>query len=202
MSSDTLYDLKSDAIRIPYTKESALYCNEFSCNDADLDDFFRSDAFLYESELLGKSYAWVDGNNTKDILGIVTISNDSVKAKSLGSSARNRIQRGINNAKRGLNYPATLIGRLGVSVEYRGKGFNIGTQILNYLKDWLIASDSKSCCRFLVVDAYNNERTLNFYHKNGFKFLYKTGQEERDFLQLDENDPLKTRFMFFDLKPA
>ncbi len=52
----------------------------------------------------------------------------------------------------------------------------------------------------IVVDAYNNPRTLHFYEKNGFKLLYKTEQEERDFLELTDKEPLETRFMFFDLK--
>ncbi|MCM1370232.1 MAG: hypothetical protein NC204_07675 [Candidatus Amulumruptor caecigallinarius] len=36
--------------------------------------------------------------------------------------------------------------------------------------------------------------------RNGFKTLYKTEQEERDFLHLNDDEPLETRFMFFDLK--
>lgn len=36
--------------------------------------------------------------------------------------------------------------------------------------------------------------------KNGFKLLYKTEQEERSFLELNPEEPLETRFMFFDLK--
>ena len=41
---------------------------------------------------------------------------------------------------------------------------------------------------------------MGFYQKNGFKPLYKTEQEERVFLELSPDEPLKTRFMFFDLK--
>lgn len=79
-----------------------------------------------------------------------------------------------------MNYPAVLIGRLGVSFEFRGKGLNIGSQILDFLKGWF--------------------RAFHFCEKNGFKPLYKTEQEERDFLELKDDEPLETRFMFFDLK--
>ena len=99
-----------------------------------------------------------------------------------------------------MNYPAVLIGRLGVSVAYQGKGLNIGTQILDYIKGWFRSFDNKTGCRFIVVDAYNNDKTLHFYEKNGFKPLYKTEQVERDFLELRDGEPLETRFMFFDLK--
>ena len=65
---------------------------------------------------------------------------------------------------------------------------------------WFRTKDNKTGCRFIVVDAYNNEKTLHFYEKNGFKPLYKTEQEERDFLELSSEELLETRFMFFDLK--
>ena len=134
------------------------------------------------------------------ILGLVTLANDSVKAQFIANSARNRLQRSITNEKRGINYPAVLIGRLGVSSEYRGRGLNIGSQILDFIKGWFRSSDNKTGCRFIVVDAYNHEKALHFYEKNGFKPLYKTEQEERSFLGLKPEDPLETRFMFFDLK--
>ena len=198
--SDDGFILERDAVMRPYTADVAAYCSPFSCKDSDLDEFFSKDAFLYETELLGKTYAWINTSDPSKILGLVTLANDSVKAQFIAGSARNRLQRSITNAKRGINYPAVLIGRLGVSSKYQGKGLNIGSQILDFLKGWFRSFDNKTGCRFIVVDAYNNEKTLHFYQKNGFKPLYKTEQEERDFLKLNPEDPLETRFMFFDLK--
>lgn len=192
--------LAIDAIRLPYTSEVASYCAPFCCDDKDLDEFFAKDAFLYDTELLGKTYAWVNSDNTRQILGLITLANDSVKSEHIAKSAKNRLQRGVPNAKRGLNFPAVLIGRLGVSSEFRGKGLNIGSQILDFVKDWFRSEDNKTGCRFIVVDAYNNPQTLHFYENNGFKLLYKTEKEERDFLTLKNDEPLGTRFMFFDLK--
>lgn len=192
--------LEHDAVMCPYTEDVAAYCVPFSCQDKDLDEFFSKDVFLYEKELLGKTYAWINTSDPTKILGLVTLANDSVKAQFIASSARNRLQRSIINAKRGMNYPAVLIGRLGVSSEYRGRGLNIGSQILDFIKGWFRANDNKTGCRFIVVDAYNNEKTMHFYEKNGFKPLYKTEQEERAFLDLTPEEPLETRFMFFDLK--
>ena len=150
--------------------------------------------------MLGKTYAWINTADPSKILGLVTLANDSVKAQFIAGSARNRLQRSITNAKRGMNYPAVLIGRLGVSSGYRGKGLNIGSQILDFIKVWFRSEDNKTGCRFIVVDAYNNEQTLHFYEKNGFKPLYKTEQEERAFLELNPEETLETRFVFFDLK--
>lgn len=192
--------LERDAVMYPYTEEVATYCNPFCCHDKDLDEFFSKDAFLYDRELLGKTYAWINASDPTQILGLITLANDSVKAQFMPNSARNRLQRSVTNAKRGMNYPAVLIGRLGVSVHCRGKGWNIGSQILDFIKGWFCSFDNKTGCRFIVVDAYNNEKTIHFYEKNGFRFLYKTEQEERAFLELAPIDPLRTRFMFFDLK--
>lgn len=200
MELDDCFILERDTVRKPYTAEVAEYCDPFSCKDKDLDEFFAKDALYYDSELLGRTYAWIDISHPTNILALVTLANDSVKAKFITKSARNRIQRGITNAKRGMNYPAVLIGRLGVSSKYRGKGMNIGSQILDYIKGWFQSEDNKTGCRFIVVDAYNNPQTLHFYEKNGFKPLYNSETEERAFLELKPEEPLETRFLFFDLK--
>ncbi len=198
MTSGSFF-LERDAVMRPFTAEVAAYCEPFSCGDSDLDEFFSNDASLYEKELLGKTYAWINIATPWQILGLVTLANDSVKAKFIAHSARNRLQR-VTNAKGGINYPAVLIGRLGVSSEYRGKGLNVGSQILDFIKGWFRSEDNKTGCRFIVVDAYNNQQTLHFYEENGFKPLYKTENEERDFLELNDDESLETRFMFFDLK--
>lgn len=200
MDNNEIFCLANDTIRLPYTAEVASYCVPFCCEDKDLDEFFAQDAFLYNSELLGRTYAWVNIENTQQIVGLITLANDSVKSEYIAKSAKNRLQRRVPNAKRGINFPAVLIGRLGVSSEYRGKGLNVGSQILDFVKDWFRSEDNKTGCRFIVVDAYNNEKTLHFYEKNGFKPLYKSEQEERSFLELAPEEPLETRFMFFDLK--
>lgn len=200
MIKDSPFNLATDVVRLPYTEEVASYCVPFSCVDKDLDEFFAKDAFLYDTELLGRTYAWVASDNTRQILGLITLANDSIKSRNIAKSAKNRLQRSMPNSKRGINFPAVLIGRLGVSYEFRGKGLNIGSQILDFVKDWFRSEDNKTGCRFIVVDAYNNSQTLHFYEKNGFKPLYKSEQEERSFLELEPEEPLKTRFMFFDLK--
>lgn len=200
MDKDNRFILERDTVRKPFSAEIADYCSPFYCKDKDLDEFFAKDALLYDSELLGRTYAWIDLSNPTKIMAMITLANDSVKAKFIANSARNRIQRGIINAKRGMNYPAVLIGRLGVSADYRGKGLNVGSQILDYIKRWFRSESNKTGCRFIVVDAYNNEKTLHFYEKNGFKPLYKTEDEERSFLELGPEDSLDTRFLFFDLK--
>ncbi|MEZ3549420.1 MAG: GNAT family N-acetyltransferase [Muribaculaceae bacterium] len=177
MVQDNGFVLERDTVIKPYTEEIADYCSPFTCDDNDLDDFFAKDALYYDSELLGRTYAWIDLAEPINIIALVTLANDSIKTKLITKSARNRLQRSISNAQRGINYPAVLIGRLGVSSKYRGKGMNIGSQILDYIKGWFRSEDNKTGCRFIVVDAYNNTKTLHFYEKNGFKLLYRSAEE-------------------------
>lgn len=93
-----------------------------------------------------------------------------------------------------------LIGRLGVNKIFRGLGLNIGSQLMDVLKYWFVDENNKAACRYMLVDAYNMESTIHYYLKNGFKPLYKTEQSEKDAFGISENDALRSRIMFFDLK--
>lgn len=86
------FDLTNDAVRLTYTPELASFCHNFSCQDSDLDDFFANVALYYNTEMLGKTYAWVEKSNPQHILGMITLANDSIKLKLLAKSALNRIQ--------------------------------------------------------------------------------------------------------------
>ncbi len=59
------------------------------------------------------------------------------------------------------------IGRLAVSLEYRGHQF--GIWLISAVKQTLVNNESVSACRFLTVDAY--KEALPFYEKNVFKLL-------------------------------
>lgn len=201
MCRPATFSLEKDTVMLSYSDNVANYCTPFSCGDSDLDDFFQKDALLYDREYLGRTYAWIDQSVPSQIVGMITLANDSIKARYITtSSTRNRLQRNITNAKRGRSYPAVLIGRLGVSETYQNKGYRIGSQILNFIKDWFRSSNNKTGCRFIVVDAYNNMPTLRFYEKNGFKPLFKNQEDELRFFGLDTDQLLRTRFYYFDLK--
>lgn len=175
-------------------------CGGFTCGNDDLDDFFLKDASKYAEELLGKTYCWVTDEVPRRIVSMFTLSNDSIKTRNLLSKERNKLQRKISNVKRGRSYPATLIGRLGVSKECQGNGNHVGTQVIDFLKMWFRHDDNKTGCRFLVVDAYNNTATTSFYLKNGFLFLHTSEEDEKEYYGIAADVQLKTRLMYFDLK--
>lgn len=194
---------------MPYTREVKRQCEEFSCGDSDLDEFFKNDVFLYEEEMLGKTYCWVTNCKPHKIVCLVTVANDSIKSVGLPKNSRNRFNRIFNNDKRNLTYPATLIGRLGVNVDFQDK--HVGRQLMDYIKDINIASDNENACRFLVVDAINKPKTLSYYEHNGFVYMHKSEEVERLALkrydefgnlifEIPEDERLHTRMMYFDLK--
>ena len=65
------------------------------------------------------------------------------------------------------------------------------------IKSWFVVSN-KTGCRFLIVDAYNDRNTLNYYESNLFstenqEYLSSFREEET------QGESLKTRLMYFDL---
>ena len=53
-------------------------CHRFTCGDSDLDDFFQNDAMRYKKELLGKTYCFILDEDSKTIVCMFTLSNDSI----------------------------------------------------------------------------------------------------------------------------
>jgi len=43
---------------------------------------------------------------------------------------------------------------------------------MDFIKSWFVDSNNKTGCRFLVVDLYNKEHPIQYYMKNGFKFIF------------------------------
>lgn len=152
----------------------------FDCGNDDLNEFFFDDSRNVCGQLIAVTYAWIEDGRT---LAFFSVSNDAISRK-IDKQSYNRAARGVPNTKRFTTLPAVKIGRLAVDKSEQGNG--IGSMLITFIKGWFI-SGNKTGCRFVVVDALNNKKTIDFYKKNQFKFLTPK----------DENDP--TRLMFFDL---
>lgn len=194
------FSLFDQCVMLPYNNQVRKRCLSFTCGDTDLDDFFHNDADRYAAELMGKTYCWITEQKPHRIVALFTLANDSIKTLHLDKTTRNRLNRPIDNPKRGRSYPATLIGRIGVNQEFQG--MNVGSQLMQFIKDWFRHEDNKTGCRFLVVDAYNNPRTLHFYERNDFRFLHTDEVEERAYYDIPSEKTIATRLMYFDLKKA
>ncbi|HTJ49958.1 MAG TPA: GNAT family N-acetyltransferase [Cyclobacteriaceae bacterium] len=172
---------------------SSLDLSSFNCGRTDLNEFLQQDALNYDQQLLGRTYVFTPDSNPEQIVCFFTVSNDGLKVDHRSNNTRRRVNKSIPHVKQMRNYPAVLIGRLGVNENYRRKG--VGSQLMDFIKAWFSSDENKTGCRFLLVDAYNEKDVLDYYTKNEFQFLLREEDEEKK----DDEDKPKTRFMFYDL---
>lgn len=193
------FSLDEDCQLARVTQDVLHHCRPFSCGDEDLDDFFANNTVAYEKELTGKTYCWVLKKDLSKIVGMVTLANAGIQTTHMQNHPRRKINHLISHSKQGRTYPAVLIGRLGVSREFQGADYRVGSQIMSFIKDWFKSYDNKTGCRFVLVDAVNNEHTLRYYERNGFKPLFPRIDDEKNFYNIAPDDNLRTRMFYFDL---
>lgn len=174
-------------------------CKPFSCGAEDLDEFLLKDALLYEKGLMGKTYCWLLKEDNMQIVGFVTLANAGIQTTHMSNNPKRHLNKNIPYDKQGRTYPAVLIGRVAVAKDFQGSEFRVGTQIMDFVKDWFVAEDNKTGCRYVLVDAVNNPHTLAYYNRNGFKPLFPRESDERTFYHIKDGEDLKTRMFYFDL---
>lgn len=163
--------------------DSTLDLKNFECTNKDLNDFLKNDAIPHQDQLFAVTYLF---KLEQKIAAFFSVSNDVVSElmfedkKTFDKFKKHMLPR----PKRYKTLPAVKVGRLGVDKDFTGKG--IGSDILNLIK-YSFTHDNKTGCRFITIDAYNEDKTLKFYSKNEFEF----------FTEKDKSD--KTRSMYFDL---
>ena len=174
-------------------------CSNFSCkNDKSIEQFFKVEFDYYDQQLLGKSYGFVKMKPSLELVAAFTVSNSMLPIVNFPKSIKNRINRQIPNPKRSTQYPAVLIGQLTVFDAFSGK--HIGDEVLSFIKGWFIEPLNKTGCRYVVVDAVNNDKVIDFYQRNGFKFIFDKIEDEIEYMKLDMGPEYKrTRLMYFDL---
>ena len=180
--------------------ESALA--DFNCGREDIDDFFHNKAQAYEKAMFGKTYACCPDGDPDTIMGAITVANASIFTRHLSWRRRDVIAADIEDEKSGQNYPAVLLGRLGV--DRRFQHLHLGPQIIDFVKAWFSSESNKSGCRFLIVDAYNEPGLIKFYERCGLHLFFSTEEQEKKYRNINdrEGEPpikLETRLMFFDL---
>ena len=173
---------------------------DFDCGDADLNEFFNIDALKYQEQMLGQTYFFRQKESGKTASGktvcAFSLAPDGLKTFDLPNSRKKKVRESIPREKAFKSYPAFLIGRLGVAVEFNGQG--VGSQLIKHIK-YSCFDNYRNFCRFLLVDAYNEPSVLNFYRKNDFIPVFSTEEQERDYYRPDSTDSLRTRYMYFDM---
>lgn len=193
------FNMAEECVMLKVDEDVLKNCTPFTCGDLDLDDFFLNDAIAYEKDLMGKTYCWVLRNDNTKIVGMITLANAGIQTTHMQNHPRRKLNEHIAYPKRGRTYPAVLVGRLGVSVEFQGSRYRVGAQIMDFIKSWFDGVDNKTGCRFILVDAVNNDHTIRYYERNGFKPLFPRESNEKEFYGVSENEDLRTRMFYFDL---
>lgn len=178
-------------------------CAKFDCgsgeDELDLNDFFANDAIAYQQRLLGKTYMFCSRQNTDEIVTAFTLANDSIRlTNKLAEEYKDVFLEDADLRDKAIKrFPAVLIGRLGTSSKFANHGY--GSAVMDFIKN-LFRRSNKTGCRFIIVDALNNEKTLRYYERNGFKFLIDDERLEAKYVGIGVGRlPLHTRLMYFDL---
>ncbi len=170
----------------------------FVCGDPDIDEFFAKDCLNYTKELLGKTYCYRLDEDPRKIVCAFTLANASIRVDDLPNARKKKIEENIPHAKSLKDYPAVLVGRLGVAHTFQSK--HVGSDVLEFVKSWFIEPNNKTGCRFVIVDAYNRPTTIGFYEHNGFKLVFSTDEQEKEYRHLPQEAKINTRLMYFDLR--
>lgn len=156
------------------------YLDGFDCGDEDLNNFLVEDAKGFLNKRIATSFLLKDYDN---IVAYFCLLNDKISRQDVTNSQWKKIKGDFPDRKQFGSYPAIKIGRFAVSSKYRCH--NIGSDLMNLLKDMLNGNPNYSAFRYLTVDAYLS--AINFYLKNDFKVLSEKIQNDH------------TRLMFFDM---
>ena len=187
--------LRSNCSLLPVNKPEEM--SGFTCGDQDLDDFFTLDCFAYARQLLGKTYCYKLNEDPNEVVCAFTLANAGVRVSDLPNARRKKLEADIPHAKALRDYPAVLVARLAVSEKYRS--LHVGSDALKNIKFWFIDPLNKAGCRFVIVDAYNDPNTMDFYTRNDFNTVFSTERQERDYRRIASVTPLSTRLMYYDL---
>lgn len=161
---------------------------DFDCGDEDINQFFINDSKAYLEKLLVVTYLLESSDST---VLYFTLSNDKITAIETDNGYWRKIKNLFPHSKHRKDYPAVKIGRFGVNLKY--KGHHLGTQVLDYIKHWMI-TDNKTGCRFITVDAYM--KAVPFYIENGFKFM---GEAEKKRYEEGKKDTIALYYDLYEL---
>lgn len=182
----------------PLTEQLHEALTGFDCQrEPAIQDFFRNEAVLNAKELMSKSYCFYKKDTMQAVAAFCVINTD-ISVDLIPKSTRNKLNRKIPYAKQRDHYPAVLIGQIAVFDAFAK--YHLGNELMDSIRWWLRNVANLIAARYVVVDAVNNEKVLQFYARNQFWTVFKTEEDERKANELEDGQPLLTRFMISDLK--
>ena len=189
--------LSDNCILSPITDDLRNSLARFVCAKAlNIESFFRNEAIDYANEMMGQSYAFVE-KETKDIVCAFCVTCASISTDEMPKSFRNKMNRRIPYVKQRNTYPAILLAQLAINDLY--KELHLGDKVMRLIKAWIVRYASQIAGRYLIVDAVNTPKVIEFYQRNNFKLVFETETDEQSYSEITDNKPLETRFMITDL---
>ena len=164
---------------VPLTPDYPLVA--FDCGDDDLNKFLLDDAKPAQELRIANTFI-LEADDGR-IAAYFCLLNDKIsKAEVIGSRWK-KIRGSFPRDKQFSSYPSVKIGRLAVSLDFRGQ--HVGKAVMKMLIKKLQVERSVSAFHYITVDAYLS--AVPFYEKNGFLHLTKKDEDEH------------TRLMYFDM---
>lgn len=182
------------------TEELHEQLSGFNCRlEPDIEKFFQEECVLNDSQLLSSTYCFYLPESKEAVAGFCILCSD-ISTSAIPKKMRNKLNRKIPYVKQRDQYPAILIGQLAVFDQFSEN--HLGNELMENVKVWLAGMVKNVAARYIIVDAVNDEHVLNYYLRNKFSFVFQEEPDEREALELGDDEPLKTRFMVCDLKPT
>ena len=148
--------------------------NTFNCEiNSDLTNFIHDIALDFEDRQIARTFVLVN-NDKNEVVGYFTISMKSLSTNGISKTSIKKID-GISNSR--LCIHSFLIGQLGISDNYAD--YKFGTLLLDDTFSKIEMAHDLVAGRYILVDAINHEKVLNFYTENGFALL-DTNVEESE----------------------
>ncbi|HAN90818.1 MAG TPA: hypothetical protein DCQ33_01900 [Nitrospira sp.] len=133
----------------------------FTCGDLpehrDLDDFLKSDALRYARTSMSRTYVAVEDGGS--IVGYVTLLVDAI-----WFNAEEKVELAQADVPPAQTIPALKVGRLARHIAWKQPG--VGTTLMRFAFDKLMALSAQAGCRLLSVDAIPS--AVDFYELLGF----------------------------------
>lgn len=129
----------------------------FTCGEADLDDFVRTDALRLQTHGVVRCYLAFFG---AELVGYMAVLSDAIV---LETKERKRLALGAGDHP---IVPAVKIARLGVSEPFRRTHAGVGTALVHIAHAMALDIADRVGCRLLTVDAY--PESVAFYERLGF----------------------------------
>ena len=164
---------------VPLTPDYPL--TAFDCGDDDLNRFLLDDAKPSQELRIANTFILEEEDGR--IAAYFCLLSDKVSKDEVIGSRWKKVRSRFPRGKQFRSYPSVKIGRLAVSLDFRG--LHVGKTMMKMLINKLQADHNALAFRFITVDAYLT--AVPFYEKNGFLHLTKKDEDEH------------TRLMYFDM---